>query len=723
MFFRSVFVAAAVATLGVAEQVSGVFTGIDSLTWVKGYDYGSAAPDHPSWMTKLSWSLDGSKHKPGDTVTLNMPCVYKMTADYPQFDLVADGKTYAQCAFYNGEYSYDFSELKCTVTKNLVDNASATGTVTIPVTFNVGLSGSDIDLKCAKKYHVGHNQIVFNDGGDDIVGDVNFEGGVPQKDRQKVSPALHKNTLLSRFQDGCANGFDNGRIGFKTTTGNIDCSQVTAGFYTSMNAFDAIDEATSEFKHNIECLGQTVYMHFENVPKGYTPYITAMVDGRNVRDAVDFIQYLTCSDDIFKSKIIQGQYNRDVLYRKTFTPYENGGVSGEGKVAYKVGEVHKPEPALEVVPSLTTQASLTETSSTEASSTKVEPSTSSSEVPSTTVEPSSLEVSSLETLSSLSTQDLLTSEEPSSSPEVSSASEPQPTELSSLEIVSEDHNLSTVYETVVNKVTVTKTCEVCEHETVTVQVPCEVSPTNQGGEVVYVTKEKKPQVVTVTCHDTAVCQPTVTHWIVDESPIDQGAIVTTTVEHPAPKSEAAPNKPVETCTNSDECVVSVPTESQEQPVPTQGEEQSVPSQSQEEQSVPSQSQEEQQQQPIPSQSEEQLQSQPQPSEGPHHQHSLENQVQPEQPQQTNNPEEQAPVNQSEAAPEAQPTASTTTHSLAPINVPTTNVQVPTQAPKVLQSQVPAQPSEKPAIAFEGSAAMAVPKLSALAIVAVGLLFI
>ena len=93
-----------------------------------------------------------------------MPCVFKFTASQKSVDLTADGVKYATCQFYSGEEFTTFSSLKCTVNNNLRSSIKALGTVTLPIAFNVGGTGSSVDLEDSKCFTAGTNTVTFNDG-------------------------------------------------------------------------------------------------------------------------------------------------------------------------------------------------------------------------------------------------------------------------------------------------------------------------------------------------------------------------------------------------------------------------------------------------------------------------------------------------------------------------------------------------------------------------------
>ena len=89
---------------------------------------------------------------------------FKFITDQTSVDLTADGVKYATCQFYSGEEFTTFSSLKCTVSNTLTSSIKALGTVTLPISFNVGGTGSSVDLESSQCFKAGTNTVTFNDG-------------------------------------------------------------------------------------------------------------------------------------------------------------------------------------------------------------------------------------------------------------------------------------------------------------------------------------------------------------------------------------------------------------------------------------------------------------------------------------------------------------------------------------------------------------------------------
>ena len=84
-----------------------------------------------------------------------MPCVFKFITSQTSVDLTADGVSYATCDFNAGEEFTTFSSLSCTVNSVSVSYDKASGTVKLPFSFNVGGTGSSVDLTDSKCFTAG----------------------------------------------------------------------------------------------------------------------------------------------------------------------------------------------------------------------------------------------------------------------------------------------------------------------------------------------------------------------------------------------------------------------------------------------------------------------------------------------------------------------------------------------------------------------------------------
>ena len=104
------------------------------------------------------------------------------------------------CQFQAGEEFMTFSTLTCTVSNTLTPSIKALGTVTLPLAFNVGGTGSSVDLEDSKCFTAGTNTVTFNDGGKKISINVDFErSNVDPKGYltdSRVIPSLNKVSTL-----------------------------------------------------------------------------------------------------------------------------------------------------------------------------------------------------------------------------------------------------------------------------------------------------------------------------------------------------------------------------------------------------------------------------------------------------------------------------------------------------------------------------------------------
>ena len=131
-------------SVATAKVITGIFDSFNSLTWTNAASYSYRGPANPTWTAVIGWSLDGATASAGDTFTLDMPCVFKFITDQTSIDLVADGRTYATCNLNSAEEFTTFSSVSCTVTTTMTADTKAIGTVTLPFSFSVGGSGSDV---------------------------------------------------------------------------------------------------------------------------------------------------------------------------------------------------------------------------------------------------------------------------------------------------------------------------------------------------------------------------------------------------------------------------------------------------------------------------------------------------------------------------------------------------------------------------------------------------
>ncbi|KHC31926.1 hypothetical protein MGQ_04822, partial [Candida albicans P76067] len=310
-----------------AKAITGIFNSIDSLTWSNAGNYAFKGPGYPTWNAVLGWSLDGTSANPGDTFILNMPCVFKFTASQKSVDLTADGVKYATCQFYSGEEFTTFSSLKCTVNNNLRSSIKALGTVTLPIAFNVGGTGSSVDLEDSKCFTAGTNTVTFNDGSKKLSIAVNFEKSTVDQSgyltTSRFMPSLNKIATLY-VAPQCENGYTSGTMGFSTSYGDvaIDCSNVHIGISKGVNDWN--HPVTSEsFSYTKSCSSFGISITYQNVPAGYRPFIDAYISpSDNNQYQLSYKNDYTCVDD----------YWQHAPFTLKWTGYKNSDAGSNGIV-------------------------------------------------------------------------------------------------------------------------------------------------------------------------------------------------------------------------------------------------------------------------------------------------------------------------------------------------------------------------------------------------------
>ncbi|KAI5906184.1 Agglutinin-like protein 9, partial [Candida parapsilosis] len=311
-------------TLTTAAQVSGIFTSFNSLTWKSASNYRNAAPNYPTWTAVLGWSLDGAKVNPGDTFTLTMPCVFKFITTQTSVDLSADGVSYATCQLNPGEILVTYSTLTCTVNSALRSNMEATGTLSLPLSFNVGGSGGNADVADASCFKVGQNTVTFTDGSNSISTTANFKQGDYQLGtydkfiNYRLIPSLNE-AQHYMVSGPCAKGYVSGTIGLATSdSGSIDCSNWHVGYSNDFNEWAFPKSFSSDYTVTSSCSSSQLLVSFKNVPAGYRPFIDALFrvpNGAGVK--VTYINTASCVAD---------------------TKQQNWGEEGYGWGSYQNGE-------------------------------------------------------------------------------------------------------------------------------------------------------------------------------------------------------------------------------------------------------------------------------------------------------------------------------------------------------------------------------------------------
>ncbi|CAL1189035.1 unnamed protein product [Candida parapsilosis] len=281
--FASAFIAFVLTTFVQATDISNVFQSFDSLTWQNGANYRYRTPAAPSWIAQLSWHILGSNVKPGDTFTLNMPCVFKFTTSQKTVDLKVGGTVYATCQFAPGDLVVAYSQLKCTASDNVKDSTDATGTVRFPFTFNVGGSAGAVDLQNSKCFTPGTNEVTFTDGDKKLTVIANFQGGSNTNTgstedivySNRLVPTLNKQQLYL-LGGTCPNGYRRGTLGITTVGGTFDCSSIHSAITNNLNEW-FLPEVVETILATSRCNGQSYTINYDNIPAGYRPFIDILI--------------------------------------------------------------------------------------------------------------------------------------------------------------------------------------------------------------------------------------------------------------------------------------------------------------------------------------------------------------------------------------------------------------------------------------------------------------
>ncbi|KAI5959191.1 uncharacterized protein KGF55_005534, partial [Candida pseudojiufengensis] len=282
-------------------QVSGIFTNFNSLTYTPTVGYTHAAPNNPTWQATLDWTLDGTRLSAGDTFQLMMPCVFKFITDQTSVDLTAQGVSYATCQLRPGELIVAYSTLDCTVKPALSTN-KAYGSLTIPLTFNVGGSGNSVDMEDASCFDgAGQNTVTFRDGPNQLSIVVNFD--IPDVtsttlgyDAVRIIPTLNKQQIYA-LPHSCPKGYSSGTLGLSAKGAQtFDCSNWHFGFSNTMNDWYFPRDFTTKYMTTQSCTPTLVTFSFKDVPAGYKPFIDSFYNAVNGQDVTfDLISQVYCT--------------------------------------------------------------------------------------------------------------------------------------------------------------------------------------------------------------------------------------------------------------------------------------------------------------------------------------------------------------------------------------------------------------------------------------------
>ncbi|EMG49011.1 hypothetical protein G210_0310, partial [Candida maltosa Xu316] len=265
----------------IAEEISGVFISFDSLTFSHPrIQYN--LPNIPTWTAVLSWELDGSEVEPYDTFTLTLPCVYDFLLDEIAVELEVDDVVYAFCLLNSGEAYVPFSTLDCTILDELTPETFVEGTISLPLTFNVGGSGFASDLESSTCFTEGENTVTFLDGENELSIETYFDV-LPDSDpddahaRTKYIPSFNRASHYLVLSN-CPNGYNSGTIGFSLKDPNqqIDCAYIHFGVSDRFNDW-LFPTKSDKFDCRYECTPSKLMVYFTNIKPGFRPFLDALV--------------------------------------------------------------------------------------------------------------------------------------------------------------------------------------------------------------------------------------------------------------------------------------------------------------------------------------------------------------------------------------------------------------------------------------------------------------
>ncbi|KAG7662227.1 uncharacterized protein J8A68_004237 [[Candida] subhashii] len=291
------------------------------------YDY--AAPSYPNWIATLSWEMKGGDIVAGDTFDLTLPCVFKFTATQDYVDLKVQDTVYARCYFQPGDIVVSYSRLECEVANAIRPETDASGKINFPFTFNSGRSHLETDLRCASFFHIGNNVISFLDGSNQLQTTASFEGdnkSEPEKIlySNRVIPSLNKQQH-SVAAGKCSEGHTSGKIGFKVLSEDvtIDCDSQGKGLAKDFNDWYFPMDSSELSTTSLVCNGATYEVSFENIPSGYTPFLSVLM---KVKFGTSVSVYYTSEFKCRGSKQAQN-YSRQI----NWSPYSNDTPGGNGQ--------------------------------------------------------------------------------------------------------------------------------------------------------------------------------------------------------------------------------------------------------------------------------------------------------------------------------------------------------------------------------------------------------
>ncbi|RCK64319.1 Agglutinin-like protein 7 [Candida viswanathii] len=298
-----------VATVEVYE----IFTRFVSITKDAVNSYSFEGPVLSTWIVTLGWEIDGTRAMPGDTFTLEMPCVYRIFIEETTIDLLAQGVSYATCDVVSGEESSTTSYLRCTMNSGLQESSTVDGILQFPVMFNAGGSASAVDLEASTCFTSGTNTITFIHGQRRLSIQQNFAAST---DRLGMPIAYVRtgNTLddllAMLMAPACEDGYATGKLTIAPVDRDIelDCTTQTAGFTTALNAWH-LPTNSRDIYHSSLCTSRQFAISYSDVGAGYRPFL--LVNLRRLQGTSFNVRYTIqnmCQGESFSDRSRQASW-------------------------------------------------------------------------------------------------------------------------------------------------------------------------------------------------------------------------------------------------------------------------------------------------------------------------------------------------------------------------------------------------------------------------------
>ncbi|EGW35284.1 uncharacterized protein SPAPADRAFT_64434 [Spathaspora passalidarum NRRL Y-27907] len=320
-------------TFAATQEISGVFTSFNSLTWLNSNPNTFQTPASPAWIAELSWKIDGSVVSAGDTFSLTMPCVFRFYTDQDSVNLRVGSTNYATCDFITGGISSTDSELNCVLSDEVEESILAVGKLTFPIVFNIGRSTEDVDLYCSTFYQGGLNTISFMDGDNTLSIDVEFQDGTPSGDPNGPMYGARMLPSSNRWQNYvlgglCPGGLSTATIGITINddVSTIDCETANIRLTNAVNDWFYPESFKTFTTASKLCRSNSFMITYWGVPDGYRVFIEAVINTDGNPPRVQYTNKYLCPTTIDNGVWVN------------WLPYDSVEADGPGKEIITVTE-------------------------------------------------------------------------------------------------------------------------------------------------------------------------------------------------------------------------------------------------------------------------------------------------------------------------------------------------------------------------------------------------